>query len=361
MPVTDSDTPFGHAPSSAPDDSPLGNRFRETGARICEYFDVKPPLASRSNGFFRSQWVDFVEVESTFDRGTRFACAVYKPSVPAPMIVVTHGWHLSVRVPDRGAEPVFPGCLVVQIDMRGRKYSTGTSDGNGRELLDVYDGINFVKREYAPFWSGGVHFYGSSGGGGNGLGMVVKFPWLLDSCTVTAPISDYALWFAEDADGEFRDEMTEWIGGTPTDNPHAYRSRGAVNGVENIRTPLYVAHGELDRRVPVTQSRRLVGLVRDRSRYVEYCELEGVGGKDHWSGETSAQRAVRHALVGRGISSGASADLPEAGELTVLGYLVTERFQVFMRDPNALGRIGYTLRGDRADVVPLVGRMSIIT
>lgn len=80
--------------------------------------------------------------------------------------------------------------------------------------------------------------------------MVAKFPDLFAAATSLCGISDYAAWYAQDQTGEFRDEMDVWIGCLPEQHKERYAARSGLQLAANVRTPLYMAHGDGDLRFP---------------------------------------------------------------------------------------------------------------
>jgi len=309
--------------------------------------------------FFSSEKIDFIEIDSSISSGVKFAIAVYKPDKPAPILLVSHGWHMDVKVPASNDTNPFPGFLVLQVDMRGRAFSTGKADCNGYELYDFYDAYAYAMAHYSEYIekAGRVFYYGSSGGGGNGLALAGKFPDLLSSCIVFSPIADYAKWYKEDKTGEFRDEMDIWIGTTPDKNPKAYDARSGITVVENVLTPVYVAHGCNDLRVPVTQSRMYVKKAKDLGKEIFYVE-NNAGGMEHWFRETDVERNERIKLLEGGLSKTHSIPvLPGSGELIVAGYVKTKYFQAFMANNNLIGRFKYKIQKDKVFVKPIEGKM----
>jgi dipeptidyl aminopeptidase/acylaminoacyl peptidase len=296
--------------------------------------------------FFTTKTVDFIRVKSTVSEGVEFAAVIYKPEKPSPILLLSHGWHQSVMPPSRESENPYPGFLSVQVDMRGRKFSTGKPDCNGLELYDFYDAWLYVTAHYKEYISdpSQVYYCGGSGGGGNGFSLIGKFPDLFCSALISCGMSDYAEWFRNDEIGEFRDEMLVWIGCTPEQDEEAYRSRSGLTTVRNMLTPAYIVHGETDIRVPVTHSRNFVNKAKKYRKPVRYLELENVGTRSHWGRITPEQERQREEFSRQALSVHPAPRLPSSGELIVAGYVVTKHFSVFMDSIDAIGKIKYNLK-----------------
>lgn len=296
--------------------------------------------------FLRSEKVDFIRIKSTITDDVEFAVVIYKPANPSPILLLSHGWHQSVMPPGRDTPSPYLDFLTVQVDMRGRKYSTGTPDCNGLELYDFYDTYLYLVNHYQEYISdpNQVYYSGGSGGGGNGFAIIGKFPDLFCSAHIFCGISDYAEWYENDEIGEFRDEMIVWIGYTPEQNPEAYRSRSGITTVENLLTPAYIVHGETDIRVPVTHSRKFVEKAAKYKKQVEYIELEDVGARSHWGRITPEQEKLKEELGKRALKPHSIPELPAKGNLIVAGYVVTKHFSVFMDSIDSVGKIKYNLK-----------------
>ena len=314
--------------------------------------DHVAPSANTAGQFFTSPSVDFIQIPSTITDEVSFAIVVWKPTQPAPVLLLSHGWHQSVQVPRAGDQNPYPGFLTVQVDMRGRRYSTGTPDANGYELYDFYDAYRYVINQYADHISDATtaYYLGGSGGGGNGYGLVGKFPDLFTSAVVLAGMSDYAEWYRQDSiEGEFRDELLPWIGTTPEANPTAYASRSGITTVPNLLTPLYIIHGKTDVRVPSSHARNYVDQAQRYHKEVHYLELDSVGTRNHWGRITPRQAAQKQAWIHRGLHKHQQPPvLPEQGTLVVAGYVVTRHFSVFLNSIDDLGQVDYDVRVKKA-------------
>ena len=313
-----------------------------------------------SSNFFRSEKVDFLRIPSTITNGVEFAIVVYKPNKPSPILLMSHGWHMSVKPPKTDSPNPNPQFLTVQVDMRGRKYSTGKQDCNGYELYDFFDAYRYVLNHYKAYISDPeqVYYMGGSGGGGNGFGLVGKFPDLFCSANIYCGLRDYAEWYRQDSVlKEFRDEMDVWIGASPEQNPEAYASRSGITTVTNLLTPLYIAHGETDPRVPVTHSRNYVEKAHALGKQITYLELPGVGTRDHWGNITPEQLKQRRTLEREALTPHKVPQLPEKGKLTVGGYVVTKHFSVFMDSVDSVGEVVYNLKKHKAKLTQGKGRI----
>lgn len=311
--------------------------------------------------FFRSNTVDFIQVASTVTPGVRIAAAIYKPAAPGPVLLKSHGWHGSVTRPSPETANPNPGYLTVELDMRGRSYSTGQPDANGLELYDFYDALTHVRAAYADYISNPdrVHFQGGSGGGGNALAIAAKFPDLFASIVASYPISDYAAWYSQDAVGEFRDEMDVWIGRSPSAAPEAYAARSGLTGVPNILSPLALIHGETDVRVPASHSRRFVQAMQLMGKPVTYLELPGVGTRDHLGNITAALRDQADRLTTETLAAHSVAPtLPRRGFLIVPGFVRTKAFAIFMASVDDLGLAAYDIDAGVALLIKGAGRVA---
>ncbi|CAG7617180.1 alpha/beta hydrolase family protein [Paenibacillus allorhizosphaerae] len=306
-------------------------------------------LAKTSLRPFQSPFQDFRCYPSSVTPGIRLGLNIIKPERPGPMLVQLHGWHMSMPNPVRREHPGELPYLVVQVDMRGRAFSEGKPDCNGYELIDIYDAVRFVQKEYAQHLLSAeppIYLEGGSGGGGNVLAAVAKFPDLFAAATAFYGVSDYAAWYAQDETGEFRDELDVWVGRSPDDEPERYEARSGLRLAANVQTPLYMAHGDGDIRVPVSHSR---SYVREMERLgkrslVRYDELPGVGGRGHLTGASEEQLRLLEAESERNRSAHTQpAKLAISGSLLVGGYVYTQHFRIQLDAVDALAEAHYDL------------------
>ncbi|MEI6423608.1 MAG: prolyl oligopeptidase family serine peptidase [Lentisphaerota bacterium] len=270
---------------------------------------------------------------------------------PAPLLLWMHGWHGNIKSghKDNVTPPDEETFFKVQPEMRGRGDSGGKPDANGWELQDAVDALAAARKHYPNAVADlAPRLHGGSGGGGNVLGILGKFPDLFSSAVCECGISDYALWYSHDTVGEFRDEMKDagWIGGDPLTNPEAYLSRGGRTTAKNLLTPLLMLHGTADKRVPFEQAEAYMDALRNngKSQLVRLQEFPGVGAPDHFSDMTEEMNKLRKKLIAEHhLRNSQAPRLPESGEFVVAGYLKTSRFEVSLESVDQVALLHYDL------------------
>jgi hypothetical protein len=293
-----------------------------------------------------SPYQDFRLYPSSVTPGIQLGMNVIKPENPGLLLIQLHGWHMSMPKPQRRDVPNESTYLIVQVDMRGRAFSQGSADCNGNELVDIYDAVQFVRQEYKDWLLAEEPAYleGGSGGGGNVLATVAKFPDLFAAASALYGMSDYADWYEQDQTGEFRDEMDVWIGCTPQDDMERYQARSGLHLATNVQTPLYITHGDGDIRVPVTHSRIYVKEMQqlNKGQLVRYDELAGVGDQGHLA-HIRPEQSLRVKVESERNRSDhpAPIQLPLQGRLLVGGYVYTKYFKLQLDSVNHLAEVTY--------------------
>jgi pimeloyl-ACP methyl ester carboxylesterase len=289
------------------------------------------------------------DYHSTVESGLRLFASFTPAEHPAALMIWMHGWHGNIKSGHRDNVAPLANAAFFKVapEMRGRGDSGGRPDANGWELQDAVDALDAAREYYPELVSDRApHLHGGSGGGGNVLGLLGKFPDLFASAVCECGISDYALWFAQDAVGEFRDDMRDagWIGGDPHTNPEAYLSRGGRTTAGNLLTPLLMIHGEDDIRVPVEQARvyrqALQRFGNDSLAVLQV--FEGVGVPGHFSGLNEEGALLREQLTAQHRDSHTLAPiLPQSGELVVAGYLKTRHFELHLETKDQVALLRY--------------------
>ncbi|WP_171687807.1 alpha/beta hydrolase family protein [Paenibacillus germinis] len=297
-----------------------------------------------------SPYCDLIYYPSSIQPELSLAMRILKPQRPSRICVTTHGWHMSIPSFTYMDTPHHEGdYLMVEVDMRGRAFSDGEPDCNGWELLDVIDAVNYVRKHYADCIIDPeiIYFEGGSGGGGNAYAIIGKFPDFFAAATAMCGITDYTVWYEQDEIGEFRDELDVWIGFPPHTNPIAYQSRSGLALIGNVLTPLFIAHGETDVRVPVEHARMYMEKAKELglSERVRYMELEGVGTREHWGNSTEKQmQLMRERSEYNRNKHQVPIEIPSSGVFTVAGYLITKEFSVILDSLDKVAIVTYDLK-----------------
>lgn len=99
----------------------------------------------------------------------------------APIAVVMHGFSpgtgilASIRANAQRLRDA--GFFAVSVAMRARDGSDGARDSGGLEIYDIHDAVEKVKATYGNYVdASNVHITGYSGGGGNAMSALTKFP-----------------------------------------------------------------------------------------------------------------------------------------------------------------------------------------
>jgi len=148
------------------------------------------------------------------------------------------------------------GFFVFQPNYRG---STGYGDEWMREILghyfekdveDVITGINYLAHEWLidtnkiviHGWSAGAHL----------TNWIVTHFHYFKAASAYAGMCD---WISLYNTSEIKYLREIWFGGTPNEKYSEYYDKSPINYVKNVKTPLLIFAGELDRRIPVEQAR----------------------------------------------------------------------------------------------------------
>jgi Prolyl oligopeptidase family len=284
--------------------------------------------------------------QSSVDTTLELWIAVYLPKKPSFIYITCHGWHGELSVPkrfDRSSQ-----YLKIEMDMRGRLLSDGHPDGNGWELHDWIDAVNFVRKEYKEYIcdSSVVYVEGGSGAGGNIYGILGKFPDFFTAAAIHAGMSDYYQLYYQDEVGEFIDELEydNWIGGNIWNNEEAYNSRGGFTTVQNLLTPLHIDHGETDIRVPVSHARKYYKKALSFNKEIKYIEWPDVGDRRHWTKMNKGQERSLNKSVQLWFNEHRTPPiLASADTFIVAGYLKTKCFNITLENIDKIGKIYYKL------------------
>lgn len=140
----------------------------------------------------------------------------------APIVVVMHGYSPTngnfgnVRANAQRLRDA--GFFAISVAMRGRDGSDGVRDSGGVEIYDIYDAVESVKAAYPQLVDEtNIHITGYSGGGGNVMSALTKFPDYFRAGSSFFGMSDYGhdpstSWYAEGAASNHQSQLRTDVG-----------------------------------------------------------------------------------------------------------------------------------------------------
>lgn len=147
----------------------------------------------------------------------------------APIAVVMHGYSPASgnfgNVRGNAERLRDQGFFVISVAMRGRDGSDGVRDSGGLETYDIYDAVEAVKAAYPDLVDeSNVHITGYSGGGGNVMSALTKFPDYFRLGSSFFGMSDYgydetAGWYQAGAASNHQSQLRTDIGNPTLGDP----------------------------------------------------------------------------------------------------------------------------------------------
>jgi dienelactone hydrolase len=146
----------------------------------------------------------------------------------APVMVMTHQYSdspdLFNHVRPNAQQLRNQGFFVISVAMRGRMSSDGVRDSGGVEIHDIYDAVEAAKTQYGGLINpGNINITGYSGGGGNTMSALTKFPDYFRTGGAFYGMSDYGYdtnngWYNNGAASNHRAQLEIDVGNpnTPT-------------------------------------------------------------------------------------------------------------------------------------------------
>ncbi|MCX7974100.1 MAG: prolyl oligopeptidase family serine peptidase [Candidatus Aminicenantes bacterium] len=288
-----------------------------------------------------------------------------------PVIVYQHGDYPGTRL---GTVPAIyelakKGLFGLSVSKRGRDGSAGKGDGFGKEIYDIYDAVEYVKNNYAPYIdSENINITGGSGGGMDTFAAIVHFP---DYFRVAAPFvapPDLDHWFrepeptikileqmAKSLGGQYAgswslfSQIIEGIGGLPSQVPDKYLARNWVLGaINNPYTLIHVFWDAEDGAAPSITIRSQAYLEETKKFGFTNIHLHFSQRGDklrflHW-GVADNFFVWHHFLPVIMSRSHPAPILAEAGRMVVLGFVKTKKFLIWLGEgDDAVARVDYSL------------------
>lgn len=277
-----------------------------------------------------------------------------------PIVIIMHGWNESATDYVSVINNIVSNkCFCCAVGLRSKNGASGTKDASGREIMDIYDAIQYIISNFPTIVNPNkINIVGFSGGGGNVYGSITKFPNLFNNAISYFGMSDYGYdptygWRYTNAAG-YQVSIDAAVGGSPATHLNNFNSRYAVGAINNFKGKLRIYHDDQDSAVSVEQSRQVYSNFTAQSRLV-YNE-SGVGdpirylhglGTDVMNSLNDFKNDI---LIKNKPSIGNS------GILRINGYCITDRFDIRLGNlDNHVSNLTYNLSSKTFTMTPLTG------
>lgn len=290
-----------------------------------------------------------------------------------PIVVLMHGYTQdSTSMTDWIMKDMANyGFFAVAVGMRGRDQAEGTMDVNGRELYDIIDAVEYVKKNFSSYVDpANINVSGYSGGGGNAFGLAAKFPDTFNVLVSHFGLADYGYdknnsWWATSKTRQA--SIKQYLGDTPQSNKAKYYSRAHQYGIgQNLQGGfLYMFHDAEDNNVQPVQS-KMVKEQMDLHKHSNYSfNLSKKGDAIRWlhaSPDQDQQVRLSRDIWGQAVLTKKYPQwtIAEKGKVLVQGYIKTKRFSIWLDDgTEEVADITYDASSGTYIVKPLTGLMKV--
>lgn len=255
------------------------------------------------------------------------------------------------------------GLFVCAPGLRGRDGADGSADAFGREVHDIYDALQYVRVQFGGIVSSDkAVLVGGSGGGGEVLAALCKFPDTFCLGVDYYGISDVGRnnpngWYYNN-DGSYGASIGERVGNIPANTPERYYARDATAAIQNYTGGrLIIFHDESDAVVPVVHSTRITAAL-DAAGLSNYeAHYSKSGDAVRWTHGHSWDSGVEYDAEEIWVPQIATATpwtIPATGTVTVIGYIVTKRFAIWLNSGlDAAATVAYSTTTGAYTVTPL--------
>jgi pimeloyl-ACP methyl ester carboxylesterase len=257
-----------------------------------------------------------------------------------PLLVVMHGYGGGREAVTQDIrELARRGVVALAPDMRGRGGSAGRWDSGGLDVHDILDAVLAALVRYPDeIDARNLSIVGYSGGGGNAIACMVRFPDLFQTYVSFFGISDYGGWHRSGGRPDCNAWMEVALGGTPDDVPALYAARNAIPAAGNARCgKLHFLWDEEETMCPPEMIEAFLDVHHEAGLVNAAVHVSHRGDMRRWShnyrsGNPDLSAADDLYLGDVFPSKARSPRLPPRGQLVVPGYLVTRQFQVWIED-----------------------------
>lgn len=301
----------------------------------------------------------------------------------APIAVVMHGYSGSTgkaaEVRANAQRLRDAGFFVVSVSLRGRDGSDGIRDSGGVEIYDIYDAVEHIKATYPTrVNASNVSITGYSGGGGNAMSALTKFPDYFRAGSSYFGIGDYGYhpvnsFYFNGAESNHQSQMVTDIGNPAFNNAaiqDRYQSR--ASNLASANNPYSEIHLFVNQNEPTCPPVN-VTTYRDTAvaaaitpgefdnitvhigagQYVDFNnngvnEASELQSWPHGYPDANEQKAGESWYLSRLLNG----SIPQPvlnlqDELVVAGFVTTKRFSLWLGDgQNSVGDLTYDLTGN---------------
>lgn len=303
----------------------------------------------------------------------------------APIAVVMHGYSgnsgkmAEVRANAQRLRDA--GFFAISVALRGRDGSDGVRDSGGVEVYDMYDAVEYVKATFPTLINASnISITGYSGGGGNAMSALTKFPDYFRAGSAYFGMSDYGYnansgWYQLGADSGHRSQLVTDIGNPTLGNPTVqdrYMSRASnlasrnnpyseIHLFVNNNEPTCPPVNDTSYKNNATAAASFAGEFNNITvhtgglgQYVDFNgnsinEANELQNWPHGYPTANEQQAAESWYLSRLLNG----SIPEPvlnlqDDLFVAGFVATKRFSLWLGDgQNAAGGLAYELVGNQ--------------
>lgn len=146
------------------------------------------------------------------------------------------------------------GFVVLAPFYRGNQGGEGNEDFAGEDREDAVSAFRLLQ-QHPNVYKDRIHIFGFSRGGIMGIWTAIEMENEVSSFVSWGGVSDVAYTYSERKD--LRRMLKRVIGGNPDKMPDAYGYRSPFHKIQQLRAPVLLIHGMLDKNVSIEHSYRL--------------------------------------------------------------------------------------------------------
>ncbi|MBS0199329.1 MAG: S9 family peptidase [Proteobacteria bacterium] len=204
---------------------------------------------------------------------------------PGPMVVLPHGGPHGVAdswgFDDEAQFLASRGYAVLQVNYRGSGnrgenfVRLGYREWGGKMQDDIADGVKWVV-DHKGADPNRICTFGASYGGYAALMQVIRYPELYKCAIGYAGVYDLSL-MRKVGDIQERESGRRYLDRVLGNDPAVLAANSPARNTDKIKVPVFLAHGSIDRRVPMDQFKALKKALEANGAKVETMVADGEG------------------------------------------------------------------------------------